>query len=50
MVAGLIIIGVITVGVETKIDTTSIGPSGLLDGSLLGWQLILHSARRNLDK
>ncbi len=40
MVVGLIIIGVITVGVETKIDTSSIGPSGLLDSSVLGWQLI----------
>lgn len=40
MVVGLIIIGVITVGVEVHVDTSSIGPSGLLDASLLGWQLI----------
>ncbi|KAI9754450.1 MAG: Eukaryotic translation initiation factor eIF-1 [Chaenotheca gracillima] len=40
MVVGLIILGVITVGVETKIDRSLIDSSGLLDASLLGWQLI----------
>ena len=37
---GLIILAVITVGVETKIDTSLIESSGFLDASLLGWQLI----------
>lgn len=37
---GLIIIGVITVGVETKIDRSLVESSGLLNSSLLGWQLI----------
>ena len=36
----LIIIAVITVGVETHIDRSLIEPSGLLGSSLLGWQLI----------
>lgn len=40
MVIGLIIIGVITVGVETNIDRSLVDSSGLLDASLLGWQLI----------
>lgn len=40
MVVGLIILGVIAVGVETHIDRSIIGPSGLLESSLLGWQLI----------
>jgi hypothetical protein len=40
MVVGLIILGVIAVGVETHIDRSLIGPSGLLESSLLGWQLI----------
>ncbi len=40
MVVGLIILGVITVGVETKIDRSLIDSSGLLNASLLGWQLI----------
>lgn len=40
MVVLLIIIGVIAVGVETEIDRTLIGSSGLLEPSLLGWQLI----------
>lgn len=40
MVVGLIILAVITVGVETKIDTSLIESSGFLDASLLGWQLI----------
>jgi len=40
MVVGLIIITAICVGAETKIDTSLIEPSGLLEPSLLGWQLI----------
>ncbi|KAI9715227.1 MAG: hypothetical protein M1828_000925 [Chrysothrix sp. TS-e1954] len=40
MVVLLIIIAVITVGVETNIDRTLIPQSGYLDASLLGWQLI----------
>ncbi|KAI9848514.1 MAG: hypothetical protein M1837_007183 [Sclerophora amabilis] len=40
MVVGLIILGVIAVGVETKIDRSLIESSGLLDASLLGWQLV----------
>ena len=40
MVVGLIIIGVITVGVETDISRDLVGSSGLLGASLLGWQLI----------
>ena len=40
MVVGLIILGVITVGVETDVDRSLVESSGLLDASLLGWQLI----------
>ncbi|KAL9114214.1 MAG: hypothetical protein Q9227_001636 [Pyrenula ochraceoflavens] len=40
MVVLLIIIAVITVGVETNIDRSLIDSSNLLDASLLGWQLI----------
>ncbi|MCJ1265215.1 hypothetical protein MMC22_005090 [Lobaria immixta] len=40
MVVGLIMIGVITVGVETHIDRSLVEASGLLESSLLGWQLI----------
>ncbi|KAF2460176.1 hypothetical protein BDY21DRAFT_281003, partial [Lineolata rhizophorae] len=40
MIAGLIIISVITIGVETDIDRSKIGESGYLDANLLGWQLI----------
>lgn len=40
MVVGLIIIGAITVGVETHIDQRLVQSSGLLDSSLLGWQLM----------
>lgn len=40
MVVGLIIIAVITVGVETHIDQSLIDSSGLTQASLLGWQLI----------
>ncbi|KAI6716709.1 urea transporter [Diplocarpon mali] len=36
----VVIIATITVGVETKIDTSLIGPSGLTNSSLLGWQLL----------
>ncbi|KAK4937450.1 hypothetical protein LTR10_021902 [Elasticomyces elasticus] len=40
MVLGLIIIGCITVGVETHISHDLIERSGYLDASLLGWQLV----------
>lgn len=40
MVVLLIIIGVITVGVETRIDPARIDSSGYLNASLLGWQLL----------
>ncbi|KAK4168567.1 hypothetical protein QBC43DRAFT_358356 [Cladorrhinum sp. PSN259] len=40
MVVGLIIIATITIGVETKIDTSLIESSGLTKASLLGWQLL----------
>ncbi|RMZ90512.1 hypothetical protein DV736_g2245, partial [Chaetothyriales sp. CBS 134916] len=40
MVVGLIIIGCITVGVETKVEHHLIEESGYLKASLLGWQLI----------
>lgn len=40
MVVGLIFIGVISVGVETHIDRSLVDSSGLLNSSLLGWQLI----------
>ncbi|KAI9776032.1 MAG: hypothetical protein M1839_000634 [Geoglossum umbratile] len=40
MVVGLVILGVITVGAKTHIDRNLIGPSHLLEPSLLGWQLI----------
>jgi hypothetical protein len=40
MVVGLIILGVITVGVETHIQPALIRESGFLDASLLGWQLL----------
>ncbi|KAL2198764.1 hypothetical protein P885DRAFT_67914 [Corynascus similis CBS 632.67] len=40
MVMGLILIATITIGVETKIDTSLIEPSGLTKASLLGWQLL----------
>ncbi len=40
MVVLLILIGLITVGVKTKVDRSLVGSSGLLDASLLGWQLI----------
>lgn len=40
MVVGLIIVAVIAVGVETDIDRSLVQSSGLLDASLLGWQLI----------
>jgi hypothetical protein len=40
MVIGLIIIATITIGVETKIDTSLIDSSGLTQASLLGWQLL----------
>ena len=40
MVIGLIIIAVITVGVETRVDPALVQSSGLLGPNLLGWQLI----------
>lgn len=40
MVVGLIILATITIGVETKIDRKLLESSGLLDSSLLGWQLL----------
>ena len=40
MVVGLVILGAITVGVETHIDRSLVDSSGLLNSSLLGWQLI----------
>ncbi|MCJ1473430.1 hypothetical protein MMC13_002081 [Lambiella insularis] len=40
MVVGLIILAVIAVGVETRIDTSLVPGSGLLEPSLLGYQLI----------
>ncbi|KAH7628464.1 hypothetical protein B0T09DRAFT_401641 [Sordaria sp. MPI-SDFR-AT-0083] len=40
MVVGLIVVAAIAIGVETKIDTSLIEPSGLLKDNLLGWQLL----------
>ena len=40
MVVGLIVLAVITVGVETRVDPDLVSSSGLLGPSLLGWQLI----------
>jgi Na+/proline symporter len=40
MVLGLIILAVISVGVETNVDRSLIDQSGYLKSSLLGWQLI----------
>lgn len=40
MVIGLILLGVISVGVETHIQPSLVSSSHLLDASLLGWQLI----------
>ncbi|OAX82247.1 hypothetical protein ACJ72_03410 [Emergomyces africanus] len=40
MVVGLIIIAVITIGTQIKIDRSLIESSGFLEPSLLGWQLI----------
>lgn len=40
MVIGLLVVASIAIGVETKIDTSLIEPSGLLKDSLLGWQLL----------
>ncbi|KAL8824062.1 MAG: hypothetical protein Q9191_005330 [Dirinaria sp. TL-2023a] len=40
MVLGLIVLAVITVGVETNVDKALVDSSGLLNASLLGWQLI----------
>ena len=40
MVVGLVILGVITVGVETHISRSLIDQSRFLNSSLLGWQLV----------
>ena len=40
MVIGLIILAVITVGVETHVDRRLVESSGLTEASLLGWQLL----------
>ncbi|KAK3695513.1 hypothetical protein B0T22DRAFT_438500 [Podospora appendiculata] len=40
MVMGLIVVATIAIGVETKIDTSLIEPSGLTKPTLLGWQLL----------
>ena len=40
MVVFLVIIAAITVGAETHIDHSAISTSGLLDATLLGWQLV----------
>lgn len=40
MVVGLIIVGAITVGVKTEVDQSLVNSSGLLEPSLLGWQLV----------
>lgn len=40
MVVGLIILAAITVGARTEIDRSLIDSSGLLNASLLGWQLL----------
>jgi Na+/proline symporter len=40
MVVLLVLVGVITVGVKTDVDRSLLELSGLLDPSLLGWQLI----------
>ncbi|KAL2269431.1 hypothetical protein VTJ83DRAFT_1615 [Remersonia thermophila] len=40
MVACLIVVAAITIGVETKIDTSLIESSGLTKPNLLGWQLL----------
>jgi Na+/proline symporter len=40
MVVGLIFIATITVGVKTKIDRSLIESSGLLEPSLVGWQIL----------
>ena len=37
---GLVVLAVITVGVETKVDRGLVESTGLLTSSLLGWQLI----------
>lgn len=36
----IVIITTISIGVETDVDRSLIGPSGLTDASLLGWQLL----------
>lgn len=40
MVVALIIIATISVGAETDINRDAVEDSGLLDDSLLGWQLL----------
>lgn len=40
MVLFLVIIATITIGIKTKVDRSLVESSGLLDASLLGWQLL----------
>ena len=40
IVIGLLIVAFISIGVETRIDSSLVKSSGLLEQSLLGWQLI----------
>ena len=40
MILGLIVIAVITIGVETRVNPDLVQSTGLLGASLLGWQLI----------
>jgi Na+/proline symporter len=40
MACGVVVISTIAVGAKVKVDTSLIEPSGLLDASLVGWQLI----------
>ena len=40
MVVSLVVLAVITVGVETKVDQSLVESSGLLNSTLLGWQLL----------
>ena len=40
MVLGLVVFSAIAVGVETEVDRSLIGPSGLTKATLIGWQLV----------
>ena len=46
MVLGLILLAVISVGVETDLDRSLIESSGYLEPSLLGWQQIGRASCR----